>query len=392
MAVRHTLLLAAAVWHWPALARAADDAQSPAARGGACAEGAAEPSGYTVLRPTKTAHCPYDLTELRGRILKLIAVKEGALRLATIERLFGLPKLETSFDDPRAAWYNVSLTGGRGPGSWKARLDFRESFYPLVDLRPPRFRAGRRPVPLKKGERGDIYFSISMSPLDDVSESAGCWPAEQLLGAAAKLGWKDETDLGMPPSHGGPRSLVLRRGMLTLFPNLDEDDDRTSGCVREVRLDQEADPPSIPLTPAEEEILQRRSAAEIASDRERRWLALPAVDEEDSRARNAQAKFMRDALHDFVAREQHEAAEEAIAAMSTEELRQFALQAALGYPWWDTREICEAAIKEEDPPAALLRIAKEKGLDQARTALARTYCLIHVQGRRYRHLTLPAPK
>jgi hypothetical protein len=217
----------------------ADAAAAAPARTEGCAPDTSEPSHSPVLRPIQAAHCAYDLNQLRGRILKLLAVKEGALRLEYVERLFGLPRLYTSFDDYRAAWYAVSLTGGKGPGSWKARLDFRESFYPLVDSRPPRFRGSRRPIHIDRAELGQMYFSISTDTLDDVSDLAICWPAAQILDAARKLKWKRETNLGPPPTDGGPRSVVLTRGILTLFPGLDAGSDLEAGCVREVTLEQE---------------------------------------------------------------------------------------------------------------------------------------------------------
>lgn len=234
MVIRLALLLIAAAWH--------SSAAGGASRSGACTEGIAEPAAAAILRPEQTVQCPYDLNEVRRRILRLLAVEEGALRVEHVERLFGLPSLYRLFDDPRSAWYGVSLTGGGGPGGWKARLDFRENFRPGR----PRFRGGKRPVRIHKRQRGEIYFSITFDGLDYATGGARCWPAAQLVNAALKLGWQDLTGDQTPPTHPGvPRTMQMERGILTLFPGATWADLEGS-CAREVSMMQKGNSPAVP--------------------------------------------------------------------------------------------------------------------------------------------------
>lgn len=236
MVVRLALLLIAAAWH------SAAAAAGGASRSGACTERVAEPAATAILRPVQTVHCPYDLNEVRRRILRLLAVEQGALRVEHVERLFGLPSLYRLFDDPRSAWYGVSLTGGEGPSGWKARLDFRESFRPGR----PHFREGKRPVRIHKRQRGEIYFSITFDGLDYATGGARCWPAAQLVNTALKLGWQDVTGDQTPPTHPGvPWAMQMKRGILTLFPGATWADVERS-CAREVLLMQKGNSPTLP--------------------------------------------------------------------------------------------------------------------------------------------------
>jgi hypothetical protein len=161
------------------------------------------------------------------------------------------------------------------------------------------------------------------------------------------------------------------------------------GCLTEVTLDQEADPPIPPITEAEEEAIRLKSARDMAAHVEAVWLALPAADREDEEARNARAKFMRDWI--FSTREgvPPSAGEAAVGSMSVEALRELARDAIRPVTAWAHRELCDEAVKDTDPPAALARLAAERKLDPATAQLLYSRCSIYVEGRRFKHRNLP---
>lgn len=362
-------------------------APAPAAthQPGRCVEGKPEPA-YPPLRPTQTAQCPYDVHEAYRRILTLLAVKEGRVDIGHAERLFGLPSLYTAYDDPRWASFSILLGGGDGDSQWRGMVVLDESFGPNVETRPLHFRGSMRPARIRPAERGNVRLTINLFPMQPARAWPGCLTLDRFLGRAEAAGW----GRAMPnfPTGGGPPSLSLDRGGLSLHPASGFAGD----CLTEVTLYQTAKPGIPELTDEESALIRRRSAEEVAAATEAKWLALPADDQDDRDARNARARFMGDWSAEMYLETKRTAGDDAIAAMSPEQLRIFARDAMHGSAWWGTaREICDQAVKEADPPAALARLAAERKLDAATAELIRTFCSIYVEGRRFKHRSLSLP-
>jgi hypothetical protein len=313
------------------------------------------------------------------RLLTLLTVEEGQVDLESTERLFGLPRLHTVYDDPRWTSYSVQVSGGENETQWTGMITFAEGFYPLVDTRPRYFTGSERPVHLRPGERGDIDLSIDLFAVRVGPESPGCLTLDSFVEQAAATGWKPP-DFPVPNAHGPP-TMSLERGGLSLFP----DSGQAGGCLTGLTLNQEPDPPIPPATDEETARIRQQNAELARPEREALWQALPAADEEDRQARNARAKFMTDEFVEDLQEKRQRAGDEAIAAMSPEELREFARTAIHGGQWYAGRELCDLAIKEANPPAALARLAAERKLDPAAAELLRTHCSIFVEGRRYKH-------
>jgi hypothetical protein len=352
---------------------------------GRCVEGSPDPAP-APLRPTQTARCPYDVHEVYRRLLRLTASKEGRVDIGYAERLFGLPSLYTAYDDPRSARFSVILAGGEGDAQWRGMVVFDESFGPDVETRPLRFRGSKRPVRIRPGERGYVGLSINLFPLQPAQAWPGCLTLDRFIERAEAAGWARA--IPVFATDGGPASLGLDRGGLSLFPGSGYAGD----CLTEVTLYQVAKPAIPPIMGEEETLIRRHSADAIAAETEAKWLALPADDQDDRDARNARAKFMRDWVAQIYLETPRNAGDDAIATMTPERLRAFARDAMHGTGWWGTaHEICDLAVKETDPPAALARLAAERRLDAAAAELVRTYCSIYVEGRRFKHPSLPIP-
>jgi hypothetical protein len=365
-----------------AMVAAAAPAPAAAAR---CVEGPPE-AAYPPLRPTQSARCPYDVHEAYRRLLALLAVKEGRVDIDFAERLFGLPSLYTAYDDPRWASFSVLLAGGEGDAQWRGMVVFDESFGPNVETRPLHFRGSKRPVHIRPGQRGDVRLTVNLFPMQPARAWPGCLTLGRFVERAEAAGW----GRAMPnfPTDGGPPSVSFDRGGLSLYPSSGFAGD----CLTEVILTQNARPAIPPLTDEESAMIRRRSAEQAAAEIEAKWLALPADDQDDREARNARARFMRDWVAERYQETQRTAGDDAIAAMSPDQLRAFARSAMHGADWWGTaHEICDLAVKEADPPAALARLAAERKLDSATAELFRTYCSIYVEGRRFKHRSLPMP-
>lgn len=218
-----------------------------------CVEGTPLTSS-APLRPTQTAQCPYDLDDLYRRMVALLTVEEGRIDLESTERLFGLPRLHTAYDDPRWTSYSVQIGGGENDSQWTAIIQFGEGFYPLVDTRPLYFRGSERPVHIRPGERGDIDLSIDVLAVRVGPDSPGCLTLARFVEQAAAAGWKPP-DFPIWNPHGPP-TLSFERGGLTLFP--------ASGlageCLTRITLNQAPDPPIAPVTDEELARIRQQNA------------------------------------------------------------------------------------------------------------------------------------
>ena len=199
----------------PALALLAAPS-SGARRAGWCAAAAPQPS-QPPLRATPTARCLYGAAALNRRILSLLRQAPGTLEVATIERVFGLPRLHTLYASPRSAAYSTILSGSAG--TWQAMLSFDEDFFPTDRARQPRFTGGSRPSRLQPRRRGTLRVGLQWLRPDQIRPgSPACLPNGTLAAAARRAGWRVSwgTALVMDGPQHPMLSLTRGRGSITI--------------------------------------------------------------------------------------------------------------------------------------------------------------------------------
>lgn len=193
---------------------------------------------FEGLRPQPTAKCDYDLNELYRRIEQLFTVKNRALRVELVERLFSLPQMTTLFDAARSANYSITLIGSDG---WKAQISFDESFVPMDRQRQPKFIGELRPKLINPRERGDMDFDIRI--LSQVVGKSNCLKISSALDRAKRTGWKDQTSW-TTVTDGGPhmptfgrndgRSFSIYVPMAGYYASEQE----LEGCLTDIRFSQ----------------------------------------------------------------------------------------------------------------------------------------------------------
>ena len=361
-----TALLAGAAASSAAVARSAD---APV-----CVMAMPEPSDSPQLRPTPRARCDYDVAELRRRMLRLLDQRAASISIEAVERLFGLPALTTVFDSEQSANYVAELSGPGAKTSWRVRLDFSESFFPMIPGRPKRFRGSLRPTRIKPGERGEVRLNLMLlGPGSSTPGSPDCISAEALT-RAARPRWKDEVQTLMVMDAGPRQQLALTRGKLELSTDFTSDTARIS----ELTLDAAADPPVPSITPAEEaQMLLRRAQGNADA------VVAGLADAGDPAARRAYGPFYRDRV---VASEggRPDEIDARIDGLDLAALRALLKRVIIGSPWGAAREDCDSAIAEDDAPAALLRRARKRGLDPVEIRALESFCTVYLQGRVYR--------
>ncbi len=229
---------------------------SPAA---ICTEGVPEPATPFMADrpPVRVAHCAYGRAELIERFARLLESKAPRLELETVERMFGLPPLVTSYPSRLSAWYDLKLRGGQGADEWIAFVNFRENYYPLDDSRPPRLTEGDRPTRIDPDDHGSILFSLRLYEETPKPGSPKCIPVSLLYDRALGSGWRDDTESSLHASHSTWKSVVLRQGNKTYFPDVKTERyvaaraEIEAVCFNEGRIDQEPSKPEPPLGAAE---------------------------------------------------------------------------------------------------------------------------------------------
>lgn len=158
------------------------------------------------VRPLQRATCDYDAAELHRRILTLFR-RPGVLTVEQIERLFGLPLLRTSYDDPHDARYDLVMAAGPVRGGWEIMLNFSEIF-PGGRRSPARFRGTWRPVAIDPRRRGELRLDITwLRPADIQLGSPHCLSVERLAHEARSRGWLGE--FRSESVYDAPAHLVL---------------------------------------------------------------------------------------------------------------------------------------------------------------------------------------
>lgn len=234
----------------------------------ACIDGVPEPITpfLTDRPPVRVAHCAYSRAELVERFARLLESKAPRLTLESVERMFGLPLLVTSYPDPlgRSAWYNLRLRGGQGGDEWIAFVNFREGHYPHYDFRPPRMKGSERPTPIDPDDHGDILFSLGLYEDAPKPGSPKCIPVLLLYDRALGSGWRDDTESSGYVSHEAWKSVVLRRGDMTYFPAVTTErfvatrDEIEATCFNRGEIRQEPTKPEPPLSADEQALIDRR--------------------------------------------------------------------------------------------------------------------------------------
>ena len=154
------------------------------------------------------------------RFARLLESKAPRLDLASVEHAFGLPELVTSYPSRRSAWYDLKLRGGKGGDKWIAFVNFRENYYPLYDFRPPRLTEGKRPAHINPDDHGSILFSLRLHEETPKPGPPECLPVSILYDRALRSGWRDDTESSGFASHMEWKSVVLRQGDRSYFPNV----------------------------------------------------------------------------------------------------------------------------------------------------------------------------
>jgi len=186
-----------------------------------------------------TVACDYGAADLERRVLALLGARDSAPTIEAVERAFALPRLRTSFDDPRIASFDLILAGAPGHGSWQAMLNFTEGFYPTDAARRPRFRGGERPALIDPRRRGDLRFDVRWLKGPAIAFGRpGCLTEPQLERAAKRAGWRVERMMSQVMDAADEEAFVLRRGKMQAGAGFD----RASGCIDDFSWTRPADP------------------------------------------------------------------------------------------------------------------------------------------------------
>lgn len=188
------------------------------------------------VRPLQRATCNYDAAELHRRILSLFR-RRGALTVAQIESLFGLPPLRTSYEDPHAARYDLVMAAAPERGGWEMMLGFSETF-PSGRRSPVRFRGTLRPVPVDPRRRGELRLELTwLRPAGIRFGSPHCLSVERLADEARRSGWRG--DFGSQFVFDAPPRWVLEleRGRERATTDVTDE----AGCTNDLQLFRSGD-------------------------------------------------------------------------------------------------------------------------------------------------------
>ncbi len=183
-----TLVGIVLVWAFGLPAKSSDvgmsvERSSPGAAA-ACQIGAPRPA-LMELRPTPTAICNYDIGEVQARMMRLFGGGASTLSVESVERLFGIPPMTTSYDDPRTSDYTTIISGA---GGWTLMVSVRESFVP-INNGPAKFIPGLRPRRLDLFENSLALVDLALKTPPAESRC----PPEPFVSGAAAAGWADVT-------------------------------------------------------------------------------------------------------------------------------------------------------------------------------------------------------
>ncbi len=194
---------------------------------------------FSTLPPQGTATCHYPPTEFHARIDRLLAVPAGRLGSAEVERIFSLPPLTITREDPRSTNLGIVLHSAPGKEWWRAVIYVQEGFFgPRFEGPPVPLRGLRRPVPIDPREPGDIF--VRVVPLRLVPKPPGCLTGSALLDSAGRHGWTVAPRTSPVPHSAPPgwRNVDMIRDGLSFSTGFSDEKD----CVIDFTLSQPADP------------------------------------------------------------------------------------------------------------------------------------------------------
>lgn len=362
----------------------------PAAAGRAQAQPLPCTSAASSIDGLAEYACDYDGAALAARLLDLFRLRDGDLTIDAVERAFGVPLLGAAYADPWNADYSLLLRPAPGRGDWQVLLNFEESFGPGLPGRRHYLRGTRRPERINPRVRGDMRLDLTFGGASAPAAGAPeCLPPERIAAEGVRRGWRRRPPEPTMLSHGMPIwNLVLRRGDLAFSTDVTD----SPPCARRIELRQETNAPPEPNLGRLREAELRRMTIENA-DRTAAAMARPAAGEQDPDALRAYAMFHREAEIAYHMEERNPGRDidREIAAMDEGAVRALASSLARGHPWGISREDCEAAIRDPDPPAALTRLAQRRSLSRPEIAALRVQCLAFIEGRRFRYRTPTIP-
>ncbi len=155
----------------------------------------------------------------------MLALSPSALEVDTIERIFGLPRLHTAFDDSWSADYVVIARGKEGADPWQVTISFNEDFFPQGGSHPPRVKGTMRPVRIQPWNRGDIRLSIQwLHALPIRPDSGVCLPNEWLVRGARRAGWRRDVVMEEIADIGPRQRVALEKGRASIWLPFPDDE------------------------------------------------------------------------------------------------------------------------------------------------------------------------
>jgi hypothetical protein len=186
--MRHLLALSVIAVLFPNVGHSAPSTSqlNPPTGAAGCTAGQplADNIGAIDFRPSPTAACGYDLKDVRDRIVRLMYGDSSNLSVESVESLFSIPPMTSSYDSSRVALYKMMISG---PDGWSLDIDVNESFFPTNEG-VAKFVPGLRP------KRLDL-FQNSAASVDFMlftGNGSSC-PEEPFVSAAKAAGWRDVT-------------------------------------------------------------------------------------------------------------------------------------------------------------------------------------------------------
>jgi hypothetical protein len=237
-----TVLLAASAP--PAIAQ-----PEPAARLTLCRPGPQALGADPDTQALSTATCPYDETDLAGRIAHLIERALGTrIEHVGLALSFGLPGIKPIRSERRMTAYATMASGK----DWNMLIAVREAAFPLGDDQPAVFETGADPRRLVELDKLDVEIDLTLEISNGATGPDGCLTAARLAAAAKSAEWQDLTTLSQTfVTDGGPGYPLYRgpEGRIMTF-TLDRQEggvptakDMETSCLRKVMIATGANTP-----------------------------------------------------------------------------------------------------------------------------------------------------
>lgn len=221
----------------------------PATRLTLCRPGSDMPSAELETQALGTATCPYDETDLGGRIAHLIERASGTrIEHVGLALSFGLPGIKPIRSERRMTAYATMASGK----DWKMLIAVREAAFPLGEDQPAVFETGADPRRLVGLDKLDVEIDLTLETKNGATGPDGCLTAARLAAAAKSAGWQDLTTVsqtfvtdGGPgyPLYRGPEGRIMTFTLDRQEGGLPSGRDMESSCLRKVMIATAANTP-----------------------------------------------------------------------------------------------------------------------------------------------------